>query len=125
MSDRSIAPHGGRLIDCSVTTERAAEATRLADEALRLPVDRFTAMDALNIAIGAYSPLDGFLEETDYRSVTTQGKLRSGLTWPVPVLLHVPDGIATRLKLDASLTLVDTEAQPFALLTVKSVFKVS
>jgi len=125
MSDRSITPHGGRLIDCSVTAERAAEATSLADEALRLPVDRFTAMDALNIAIGAYSPLDGFLEEADYRSVTTQGKLLSGLTWPVPVLLHVPDGIATRLKLGASLTLVDTEAQPFALLTVKSVFQVA
>ncbi len=119
-----VRPHGGVLVDCVPSTDAGLEAARVSDEAPRLPVDRFTAMDALNIAIGAYSPLRGFLGEKDYRSVIEGRALSSGLTWTVPVLLHVPAGMAVRLRPGGHLTLVDSEAQPFALLTVESVFEV-
>ena len=121
----SVRPHGGVLVDCMVSSDALPEARRVADEAPRLPVDRFTAMDALNIAIGAYSPLRGFLGESDYRSVVEQRTLKAGPTWTVPVLLHVPEGIATKLRPAGRLTLVDSEAQPFALVQVESVFEVS
>jgi len=120
-----VQPHGGTLIDCTVTSGARAEIERLADEAPRLPVYRFTAMDALNIAIGAYSPLRGFLGEADYRSVVERRTLAAGATWTVPVLLHVPAGIAAKLRSGGRLTLVDSEAQPFALVQVESVFEVS
>ena len=120
-----VRPHGGTLIDCIVDPVARAETERLADDAPRLPVDRFTAMDALNIAIGAYSPLRGFLGESDYRSVVEQRTLKAGPTWTVPVLLHVPEGIATKLRPGGRLTLVDSEAQPFALVQIESVFEVS
>jgi len=82
-------------------------------------------MDALNIAIGAYSPLRGFMTEADYRSVIETRRLVDGSTWTVPVLLHVPGGMASRLRADRRLTLVDSNAEPFALLNVESVFEVS
>jgi sulfate adenylyltransferase len=119
----AVRPHGGTLVDCTVDGTARAEAQRLADESPRLPVDRFTAMDALNIGVGAYSPLDGFMAEADFRAVCERQTLASGHTWTVPVLLHVPKGMAVKLKSGQVLTLVDSEAQPFALVTVASVFE--
>jgi sulfate adenylyltransferase len=82
-------------------------------------------MDALNIAVGAFSPLDGFMRERDFHAVLEHRTLTSGATWTVPVLLHVPKGMAARLKPDAHLTLVDSNAEPFALVQVESVFEYS
>jgi len=117
-------PHGGVLVDRTVTTETETDMRRIADEAPRLPVDRFTAMDALNIAVGAFSPLEGFMGGADFRSVLERRTLVSGLTWTVPILLHVPTGVARRFDGEHFLTLVDHEAQPFALVEVSEVFEV-
>src|SRR6266516_703980 len=101
------------------------EVTRLAEEGLRIPVDRFTAMHVLNIAIYAYSPMRGFIGKEDYQSVIGTGKLARGLTWTVPILLHVPRGIASKLRIRGRLTLFDTEAEPFAVIDVESVFEIN
>jgi sulfate adenylyltransferase len=125
MAGPAVRPHGGTLIDCTVSAAAQRDAERVTDEAPRLPVDRFTAMDALNIAIGAYSPLRGFMGEPDYRAVIERQALQAGSTWTVPVLLHAPAGMAAKLRPGSPLTLVDSEAQPFAVVNVDSVFEVS
>ena len=124
-SDATVPPHGGVLVDCTTPPAQMVEVTRLAEEGLRIPVDRFTAMDVLNIAIGAYSPMRGFMGKEDYQSVIGTGKLARGLTWTVPILLHVPGGIASKLRIRGRLTLVDTEAEPFAVIDVESVFEIN
>src|SRR6266576_2752278 len=120
-----VKPHGGALVDCTAPESKLPELNRIAGEAPHLPVDLFTTMDALNISVGAFSPLRGFLGESDFRAVCERKQLASGLTWTVPVLLHVPTGMAKRLKADSQLALVDREAVPFALLRVESVFTVA
>lgn len=120
-----VQPHGGVLVDRWAPADEMEELQREVEELPRLPVDRFTAMDALNIAVGAYSPLTGFLGEPDFEAVTSQKRLASGLTWTVPVLLHVPPGIATRLREGAGLALVGSDAVPFAIVRVTSVFEYS
>jgi len=121
----SVNPHGGTLVDCTAPESQALDLQRTAEEALHLPVDLYTTMDALNIAVGAFSPLRGFLGEADFRAVCERKQLASGLTWTVPVLLHVPSSMAKRLRPDTQLALVDREAVPFALLRVESVFTVA
>jgi len=120
-----VRPHGGALVDCTASSEELPELRRLAEEAPRLPVDLFTAMDALNIAVGAYSPLRGFMGEEDFLGVCERRQLMSGPTWTVPVLLHVPQGLAKRLGADSLLSLVDHDGIPFALLQVTSVFQIA
>src|SRR2546430_1488289 len=100
-----VNPHGGALVDRMAPESELPELNRIAGEAPHLPVDLFTTMDALNIAVGAFSPLRGFLVEADFRAVCERKQLTSGLTWTVPVLLHVPSTMAKRLKL--ALSLVD------------------
>jgi len=121
---QTVSPHGGVLVDCTVGEKERHELEGSAEDAPRLPVDLFTTMDALNIAVGAYSPLRGFMGEADFHSVCERRQLTSGLTWTVPVLLHVPAGMASRLRPKGLLVLVDREAVPFALMRVESVFTV-
>src|SRR5882724_760750 len=100
-----VRPHGGTLVDCTAPEAQLPELQRIADEAPHLPVDLFTTMDALNIAVGAFSPLRGFMGEQDFRAVCERKQVAKGLTWTVPVLLHVPPGMAKRLRPDSPLAL--------------------
>ena len=74
-----------------------AEADALRDRATSLPTLRLSARtlsDLELLAVGGYSPLDGFMTEADYRSVVDGMHLASGLPWPMPITLGVSTGNA-------------------------------
>ena len=84
-------PYGGRLVDRLLTEEKG---TQLAEELLKSPsLELFPdfAYDAEKLAIGAYSPLEGFMDEASFASVVSEERLPSGLPWTVPVVL-APSG---------------------------------
>ena len=71
---------------------RGDELAAARDEARRLPrlaVDARAAADVFMLGSGALSPLDGFLDERDYRSVVDSGRLAGGPPLGVPVVLRV------------------------------------
>jgi sulfate adenylyltransferase len=41
------------------------------------------------IASGAYSPLEGFLDRSDYNSVCASMRLTNGVMWPIPITLSI------------------------------------
>src|SRR5690349_5759758 len=62
------------------------------DDACRLPrlgVDVRSAADVFMIGSGALAPLAGFLDQANYHSVVTTGRLVSGAPLGVPVVLRV------------------------------------
>jgi sulfate adenylyltransferase len=84
-------PHGGRLIDRVLSSsERSQRQSELADLPKIHPViDEL--YDAEKIAVGAYSPLEGFMDAATLDSVLDGGRLPSGLPWSLPILLTVKD----------------------------------
>ena len=50
------------------------------------------------IANGAFSPLEGFLNEADYRSVTADMRLANGVAWSIPITLSVTNEQASKLR---------------------------
>jgi sulfate adenylyltransferase len=58
------------------------------------------------IAIGAMSPLTGFMEQSDYQSVVDTMHLANGLPWTIPVTLSVEEAVAAPLK-EGSLVRLD------------------
>jgi sulfate adenylyltransferase len=79
------APHGGRLVD---RTSTDAERQRRTSEAKELPTVRphiDVLYDAEKIAIGSYSPLEGFMDRESVDVVLDKGRLPSGLPWSIPI----------------------------------------
>jgi len=83
-------PHGGELVERLVPADRAEA---LAAEAARLPAVRLDGRglaDLECLAVGAFSPLTGFLAGADHAAVVEHGRLADGTVWTLPVVLPVP-----------------------------------
>ncbi len=83
-------PHGGHLVDRWMPeTERSRREAEMADLPQLVPfVDQI--YDVEKIGIGAYSPLEGFMDSATLQSVLSTGRLPNGLPWTMPVLLPIP-----------------------------------
>lgn len=93
-----IAPHGGQLVNRIATHNQRLEFLEKADFLPIVQLDKRAASDLEMIAIGAFSPLTGFMEQADYESVVDQMRLANGLPWSIPVTLPVTEVVADRLK---------------------------
>ncbi len=82
-----IAPHGGELINRTVDSPEALRES--AKELRRLTLTGRELNDLALIAIGACSPLTGFMTRKDYESVVPTMRLANGLPWSIPVVLAV------------------------------------
>ncbi|MFM7221375.1 MAG: sulfate adenylyltransferase [Nodosilinea sp.] len=98
MQKDGIAPHGGTLVNRLVTPEQADLFLEKAPSLPRVSLDERAFSDLVMIAIGGFSPLQGFMEQTDYDTVVTDMRLANGLPWAIPVTLSVSDAVAEPLR---------------------------
>jgi sulfate adenylyltransferase len=122
--DTTIAPHGGDLVDLLVP-EALREATRAeADHLPKLVVNARELSDLEMLAVGALSPLTGFLAEADYVSVLETMHLSSGLAWAIPVTLSLTDDDVKRIGAGNSVALLPRDGgDPIAVVDIAEVFK--
>ena len=78
---QTIAPHGGTLVDLLVPGEQRDRARTEADHLPKLVVSERELSDLEMLAVGALSPLTGFVGEADYLSVLDTMHLSNGLAW--------------------------------------------
>jgi sulfate adenylyltransferase len=93
-----ISPHGGKLINREVV---GPERERFINAATGMPALRLNAREISDlemIATGAYSPLEGFLNPSDYDSVCANMRLANGIAWPIPVTLSVSNEQANTFR---------------------------
>jgi len=86
---QSIAPHGGRLVQRFADAEERKSWLARVTSLPQIVLTRREISDLEMIAIGAFSPLEGFLSEADYESVVTNMRLANDLPWTIPVTLAV------------------------------------
>ena len=82
-----------------VLDPEAADALR--ERAPSLPGVKLSPLalsDAQMIAVGGFSPLEGFLGEADYRAVAGEMRLADGRPWSMPVVLGVEAEETGRLR---------------------------
>lgn len=89
--------------------ERAGELVR-ARGLRKLPMTSRETSDVLMLAMGAYTPLDGFMSETDWRSVSLDMKLENGVFWPIPITLSCAELLADSIHVGEELALTDGES---------------
>jgi sulfate adenylyltransferase len=93
-----IAPHGGQLIHRIASHNQRHEFLDKADFLPRVQLDKRATSDLEMIAIGAFSPLIGFMEQADYDCVVETMRLANGLPWSIPITLPVNEAVAQPLK---------------------------
>ena len=92
----------------SPETERPDELRRA--EALRqIPLDSRAVSDVLMLAMGAYTPLCGFMGYDDWRGSCLDMKVSSGVFWPIPITLPVEKEIADSIPIEGDVALADSE----------------
>jgi len=64
-----IAPHGGRLIERIAGKKEKEDLLSLRGEYPEIEISRELAFEVENIAVGLFSPLEGFLGKEDFHSV--------------------------------------------------------
>jgi sulfate adenylyltransferase len=109
MTDGLIAPHGGALILNVVGEAERAEWQVRAKSLPRVVVDSRQLADLEMLAIGTYSPLTGFMTQSDYVSVVQDMHLSNGLPWSLPITLSVTSEQASNLREGSQIALVDAE----------------
>ncbi|MBP7746301.1 MAG: sulfate adenylyltransferase [Phycisphaerae bacterium] len=120
MSDHGlIPPHGGKLINLVVEPARAVALKASAERLPRIQLGEREQCDLELLAIGALSPLTGFMGEADFHSVCDTMKLTNGLPWSVPILCPVDRATADKLAIGQTVALTDDRSRLLAVLTVK------
>jgi len=74
------------------------------------------------LAVGAYSPLEGFLGKADYRTVLGEMRLASGLPWPLPITLAVRASAADHLREGDDVALVTPREETLGILHLRERF---
>ncbi|MBP3966693.1 sulfate adenylyltransferase [Paenibacillus lignilyticus] len=120
----SIKPHGGVLIN---RVASGAERDALLAEAAALPVivvNTWAISDLDLIGVGAFSPLTGFLNEADYRSVVERMRLADGTVWSIPITLAVEEAKASELSTGQRAALVGEDGTVYGVIDIESIYSV-
>ena len=118
--DNSLSPHGGEL---KVSVAPSGQAAHLAGGLPRLAVNEQIAHEAINLAYGAFSPLNGFMGHADLDAVVRTMRLADGLVWSIPIVLDVsPAEWAATGAAPGGRILLTHQDQPLAVLDVSEVY---
>lgn len=108
-NEGAIAPHGGTLVDRVLRGVSKEAALERAAALRKVSLNPTAVSDLELIAIGAFSPLTGFMARADYESVLEDMRLSNGLVWTIPITLPVSRETADELKEGEEIALVEGE----------------
>jgi ATP sulfurylase len=118
-----IAPHGGVLMDRMVCGAERDAAIERAARAKKIALSTTDMSDLELLAVGALSPLTGFMGKRDYDSVVESMRLANGLVWSIPITLAVTCEIADPLTIGEELALTEPDGHLLAVMTLAEKFE--
>lgn len=104
-----IKPHGGVLINRMVEGEEREKLFSKVDHMKRIQLTPREVSDLDMIAVGALSPLEGFMTKEDYQMVLDLKRLTNGLPWTIPVTLSVSKENAAKYKEGEDIALYEND----------------
>jgi len=105
-----VSPHGSASVKPLLLPEiERGEERKRAANLKRVPLDSRAVSDVFMLAMGAYTPLDGFMGHDDWRGSCVDMKMKNGTFWPIPITLPVAKDIADSIAVDEEIALADAE----------------
>lgn len=84
-ADGLVAPHGGKLVNLMVPKDQVAAEVASCTKKTELS-DR-NACDVELLSVGGFSPLEGFMNEAEYKHVVEHMRLTNGTLFGLPIVL--------------------------------------
>ena len=109
-SARLVPPHGGVLKPLLLQGKEQYEELQRTKYLLQVPINSKETSDIVMLAIGAFSPLDGFMVRHDYLSVVEQMELTNGVLWPMPVTVAVTRELSDKILIGQDVALIDKDS---------------
>jgi sulfate adenylyltransferase len=116
-------PHGGELKDLYLDDAAAAAEKQGAGDYASWDLSERQLCDIELLLNGAFSPLEGFLNQDDYDAVVSGMRLTSGVLWPMPITLDVSEEFAAGLTSGDKLALRDLEGVILATLEIGDIWR--
>ncbi|PLX37618.1 MAG: sulfate adenylyltransferase [Hyphomicrobiales bacterium] len=103
-----VPPHGAATLKPLLAPEiERAEELKRAEGLKKIPMTSREVSDLFMLAMGAYTPLEGFMGEADWRGACVDMKLTSGVFWPIPITLSTSRDLADSIGIEEEVALVD------------------
>lgn len=120
-------PHGGKLVNGVLTGAEREVALEKAKDLPMIMIDLEAVITIEMITTGVLSPNEGFMDEEDYKSVLTKGRLKNGVVWPVP-LSFAPIGernkdVIASISVGDEVVLANEKKEPIAILEISDKFE--
>ena len=103
-----VPPHGSDSLKPLLMpeTERAQEAQRAA-HLKQVPMSSREVSDLFMLGMGAYTPLEGFMGEADWRGCCEHMTLANGVFWPIPITLSCAQDLGESIGIGEDVALVE------------------
>jgi sulfate adenylyltransferase len=103
-----VSPHGGGALKPLLLpkTERADE-TKRAGKLVKVPLTSREVSDLFMLAMGAYTPLNGFMGYEDWRGCCIDMRTSDGVFWPIPITVSCDESTADAIAIGDEVALVD------------------
>ena len=121
-----VPPHGSDSLKPLLLpeVERAEEAERAA-RLKQVPLSSREVSDLFMLGMGAYTPLEGFMGEADWRGCTEHMQLANGIFWPIPITLSCGEELGDSIGVGEDVALVDGESgELLGVLTVEEKYAI-
>jgi sulfate adenylyltransferase len=104
-----VPPHGSKTLKCLLLEGKAKDDELKRAKGLKqLVITTRETSDLIMLGIGAFTPLDGFMDQADWKSVCDQMRLKNGVLWPIPITCSTAD---ESVKKGDEVALVDEETK--------------
>ncbi len=114
-----IQPHGGTLINKELPKFEKERILNQINDFEKIQVNPQTIKVIKNIVFGVFSPLEGFMNQNNYRYVLEHMYLENNLAWPFPIVLDINEKKTKSISIDDRILLVDSSDTPVALMDVE------
>ena len=109
-----ISAHGGKLVNKVISTDSSG--------LFSIDISADLANDVENIADGIFSPLEGFLNQQNFESVISKGRLVNDIAWTIPIVLDVDEETSKKMKEAGDVLLKNPEGTGIAILHVEDIY---
>ena len=101
-----VPPHGSKsVLPLLSSGEKHKHEMNRAKTLKKVPLTGREVSDLFMFGMGAYTPLKGFMNEAEWRSVCDDMRMPDGLFWPIPITLSASKSLADGIELGEEIAL--------------------